>query len=133
MTRRLTRFSSLFCCQRRAPVGSEGARLYSQTFWCQGRRMGVDTESVKKVARLARLALSPAETEALAKDLAGIIAYAEMLQALELDDVPPTAHAIALTCPTREDVAVRDFDPQSVVSRAPEHEGTAFKVPKIIE
>jgi aspartyl-tRNA(Asn)/glutamyl-tRNA(Gln) amidotransferase subunit C len=93
----------------------------------------IDASTVTKVAKLARLALTPAETERLVKDLQSVLAYAQDLQALDLDGVPPTAHAVTLSCPTRNDEPLRDFEPQRIIERAPEHEGTAFKVPKIIE
>lgn len=93
----------------------------------------VDSATVRHVAKLAHIAVTDAETEALVGDLKNILGYAAELQGLDLKNVQPTAHAVALVCPTRADEPRREIDPQSVISRAPEHEGTAFKVPKIIE
>ncbi|MCC6812017.1 MAG: Asp-tRNA(Asn)/Glu-tRNA(Gln) amidotransferase subunit GatC [Deltaproteobacteria bacterium] len=93
----------------------------------------VDAATVARVAKLAHIALSPEATEKLVGDLQRILDYAESLQKLALEDVPPTSHAVTLTCPTRGDDPVRDPIAEKVLAAAPEHEGTAFKVPKIIE
>ncbi len=88
---------------------------------------------VERVARLAKLSIEPHELERYARELEGILKHVDLIQELSLEGVPPTAHAVALECPTRDDVEERVFDPQRVLERAPEHEGTAFKVPRIIE
>jgi aspartyl-tRNA(Asn)/glutamyl-tRNA(Gln) amidotransferase subunit C len=95
--------------------------------------MSVDAETVRKIAKLARMELADDERVRLVHDLSAILGYAGDLQTLDLENVPPTAHAVSLTCPTRDDEPLRDFPPQRVIERAPEHEGSAFKVPKIIE
>ena len=55
----------------------------------------VTVETVEHVARLARLSLSDEEKVVFARQLDEILAWAESLQALDVEGVPPMAHALA--------------------------------------
>jgi aspartyl-tRNA(Asn)/glutamyl-tRNA(Gln) amidotransferase subunit C len=88
---------------------------------------------VHRVAKLARLALSDAEADQMTTDLGHILEYAETLRALDTDGIEPTAHAIPLATPMRDDRAVPGMDPELAVANAPESLETAFVVPKVIE
>jgi aspartyl-tRNA(Asn)/glutamyl-tRNA(Gln) amidotransferase subunit C len=88
---------------------------------------------VAYVAGLARLALSDAEAEAMARDLEQVLAHARSLDALDTDDVPPTAHGFELETPLRPDRPVEPLDPELAVANAPARQGTAFLVPKVLE
>ena len=68
----------------------------------------------------------------MAADLARILEYAETLAEVDTAGIEPTAHAIPLATPLREDRAVPPMDPAVAVENAPEHEGSAFRVPKVI-
>ncbi len=85
------------------------------------------------VAGLARLALSDAEAEAMARDLEQVLAHARSLDALDTEDVPPTAHGFELATPLRPDHPVEPLDPELAVANAPARQGTAFLVPKVLE
>ena len=84
-------------------------------------------------AALARLAFSEEETEAMARDLEQILGHARSLDALDTEGVPPTAHGFELATPLSPDCPTAPLDPELVVSIAPEHQGTAFLVPKMLE
>jgi aspartyl-tRNA(Asn)/glutamyl-tRNA(Gln) amidotransferase subunit C len=58
---------------------------------------------VEHVARLARLALTEDEIEALTGELGVILEHAAEVSALEIDDVPPTAHPLPLVNVLRAD------------------------------
>ena len=88
---------------------------------------------VAHVARLARLALSDDETQAMTHDLEQILDLAASLDALDTDDVQPTAHGYELETPSRPDVAAPAMDPELAVANAPEQQGSAFLVPKVLE
>ncbi len=90
-------------------------------------------EEVERIASLARLSLSEAEAERLALELDTILGYVETLGELDTGGVEPTSHVIPLATPLREDRAEPPLDPGLAVANAPEHEGTAFVVPKVIE
>ena len=88
---------------------------------------------VAHVARLARIALSDAEVDAMARDLEQILDHVASLDALETRDVPPTLHGFDLPTPLRADRAAPPLDPELAVANAPARQGTAFLVPKVLE
>lgn len=67
--------------------------------------MSLTLADVKKVAHLARLALTEEELAQYRQQLSEVLAYVERLNELDLDDVPPTAHAVARQNILREDMA----------------------------
>ena len=93
----------------------------------------ITPDEVRKVAALARLSLTDAAAERMTAELDQILAYAETLSAVDTTDVEPTFHAIPLPTPLREDRALPPLDPELAVANAPEREGFAFVVPKVIE
>ena len=66
-------------------------------------------------------------------ELARILAYVETLQELDTHGIEPTAHAIPLETPMRDDVPTAGIDPGLAVANAPESIDGAFAVPKVIE
>jgi aspartyl-tRNA(Asn)/glutamyl-tRNA(Gln) amidotransferase subunit C len=95
--------------------------------------MAISREEVEHVARLARLELTDDEIELFRGQLSAVLERAERIQALDLEDVPPTAHPIDITNVWREDV-VRPFaDVVAILENAPDREGNRFKVPQILE
>lgn len=88
---------------------------------------------VEKVAALARLSLAEGVAERMTAELDQILEYAEALSAVDTRDVEPTSHAIPLPTPLREDRALPPLDPELAVANAPQREGFAFVVPKVIE
>ena len=95
--------------------------------------MSLDRAAVDHVARLARLALSEEERDRMLGELAGILEHAETIQSLDLDDVPPTSHALPLKNVFRPDEARPSLAPEDALRNAPEAEDGRFKVPRIIE
>ena len=93
----------------------------------------ITRDEVEKVAALARLSLDDEAAERMASELDQILEYAQTLSLVDTTDVEPTAHAIPLPTPLREDRASPPLDPELAVANAPEHEGFAFVVPKVIE
>ena len=93
----------------------------------------IRTEDVARVATLARLALDEGEAEAMARDLEQILGHVQSLDALDTEGVPPTAHGFELATPMRPDTPADPMDPELAVANAPEHQGTAFLVPKVLE
>ncbi len=65
--------------------------------------MPIDRAAVDHVARLARLDLSEDERKKMEAELGTILAYAEEIQALELEDVEPTSHSVPLRNVMRPD------------------------------
>ena len=93
----------------------------------------ITRDEVERVAALARLLLSDAEAERMAAELDTILEYVETLGRLDTDGIEPTSHVIPLATPLRQDRAVAPLDAELALVNAPEREGSAFAVPKVIE
>lgn len=94
--------------------------------------MKITAEEVLHVAELARLKIDPGSIETISRQVATILTYVDTLDEVDTDDVPPTAHAVALTNAFREDVEQGHLPPEQAVSNAPSSEGGCFVVPKVI-
>ena len=88
---------------------------------------------VERIAALARLSVTDAEAERLASELEAILAHVEQLSGLDTSEVEPTSHPIELATPLRDDLPEPPLDPELALANAPEREGSAFVVPKVIE
>jgi aspartyl-tRNA(Asn)/glutamyl-tRNA(Gln) amidotransferase subunit C len=93
----------------------------------------ITRDEVERVASLARLSLDDDTAERMTLELDQILEYVETLSQVDTTDVEPTAHAIPLPTPLREDRALPPLDPELVIANAPEASGTAFVVPKVID
>jgi aspartyl-tRNA(Asn)/glutamyl-tRNA(Gln) amidotransferase subunit C len=87
---------------------------------------------VEHVARLARLALTDAEIDALTNDLGAILDHAAEVSALDTAGVPPTSHPLPLVNVLRPDVARPGLPRDEVLAAAPEAEDDRFRVPRIL-
>ena len=95
--------------------------------------MPIDRQAVDHVARLARLALSEAEREKMSAELTHILEHVERIQALDLDAVDPTSHALSITNVVRPDEVRPSLAQEVALANAPEVEDDRFKVPRIVE
>jgi aspartyl-tRNA(Asn)/glutamyl-tRNA(Gln) amidotransferase subunit C len=93
----------------------------------------ITREEVARIAGLARLSLEPEESEQVTTQLDAILDYVAQLSAVDTTDIEPTAHAIPLATPLRDDVAGTPMDPDLAVANAPQREGSAFVVPLVID
>ncbi|CAB4322759.1 MAG: Asp-tRNA(Asn)/Glu-tRNA(Gln) amidotransferase subunit GatC [Actinobacteria bacterium] len=89
-------------------------------------------DDVSKVALLARLELTDAELDTYTDQLAAIIDHAADVAALDLADVPPTAHPLPIENVLRPDVVAPSLDRDEVLSQAPSVEDRRFRVPAIL-
>lgn len=89
----------------------------------------IEREQVLHVARLARLRLSDAEVEKMAGELSGILEHVDRIGELDLDDVPPTAHVVALENVLRPDEPRPSWPREAVLEQAPDPADGAFRVP----
>ena len=93
----------------------------------------ISREDVAHVARLARLALDPAELERMRTQLDGILAYVDQLRALDVEGVEPTSHAVPLVNVLREDTVVPPLAQEAMLANVPDRVGELVRVPRIIE
>jgi aspartyl-tRNA(Asn)/glutamyl-tRNA(Gln) amidotransferase subunit C len=93
----------------------------------------IDEATVKRIAHLARIRISTQEAQSLKRELNGILAWVEELNAIPTDDVEPMAHAGAAQLRMRTDVVTDGGRPADIVKNAPKSEDGFFLVPKVIE
>lgn len=92
----------------------------------------ISAQVVAKVARLARLDLTPEEIERTTAQLDGMLEHFADIDALQLDDVTPMTQPYPLENVFREDVVVAGLDRDEVLAAAPAAEHGRFRVPPII-
>ncbi len=95
--------------------------------------MSVDIDTVRRVAKLARIAVREEELSPLADELNGILGWIEQLGEVDVEGVPPMTSVTPMALPQREDQVV-DGDRQSdVLLNAPDAREGFFAVPKVVE
>ena len=95
--------------------------------------MSVDTATVKKVASLARIAISDADAERLAPELNNILGWIEQLGEVDPSAVEPMTAVIPNKLRLREDVVTEGAQRDAVLANAPQGEHGFFTVPKVVE
>lgn len=103
--------------------------------------MAIDRAQVRHVARLARLALTPAEEEKFAAQLSHVLQYIEKLSAVDVGAVQPLSFAgdvadAAVGSPGatwRPDEVQPGLAREEALAAAPASNGSAFLVPRILE
>ena len=94
--------------------------------------MSLSPDDVRHVARLARLALTDEEVEALGGQLSNILAYAEKVGEVAAEDVPPTSHPYTLRNVWRDDEPRPSLEPADLLQAGPQVEDGRFRVPRIV-
>ncbi|MDA0346254.1 MAG: Asp-tRNA(Asn)/Glu-tRNA(Gln) amidotransferase subunit GatC [Verrucomicrobia bacterium] len=85
------------------------------------------------VANLARIELSDKERQRFSAQLGSILDYFEQLNAVDVSDVEPMAHAFQVENVLREDISVEGFDPETAVQHAAAKRNNMVQVPKVID
>lgn len=93
----------------------------------------IDEATVRKVAQLARLALSDEEAARMRAQLDAILGYVASLDALDVRDVEPTFHAVPMDAPLRADVVRDSVSRDELLAAAPKSEAGGFAVPRVLE
>ena len=89
-------------------------------------------EEVAHLARLARLAVTDEELDLFAGQLEVVLESVARVGEADVDDVPPTTHAVPMTNVTRPDVPRPCLPRDVVLSQAPAVEDGRFRVPRIL-
>ena len=95
--------------------------------------MSLSENEVAKVARLAHIAVPPAELPAMTAEVNGILGWIEKLQAVNTDGVEPLVSVSGMTLPLRKDEVTAGGQAAEIVSNAPESLENFFVVPKVVE
>lgn len=90
-------------------------------------------EHVERVAKLARLALTPEQVERFGKELSSILEHVARLQSVDVTNVEPMAHPTELTNRMDEDVPRAAMPLEDVLANAPSTEQAYLAVPKVLD
>lgn len=94
--------------------------------------MKISKEQVNHVANLSKLAFAPEEVGDFTKTLSKIIEMVEQLEEVDTEGVPFTSNVAENVNYMREDVAVKGWNRDELLSNVPESEDGFIKVPAII-
>ena len=95
--------------------------------------MTLTLAEVEKIAHLARLELTEQQKSQYREQLSAILDYAEMFNELDLDGIPPTAHAVAQHNVTRPDVVEVSLPIDEVLFNAPQKAQNQFLIQSVLD
>lgn len=95
--------------------------------------MSVDTDTVRRVAKLARIAVPEQDLAPLAEELNGILDWVEQLGEVDVDGVEPMTSVTPMTLKMREDGITDGGMANRVLANAPDSREGFYAVPKVVE
>jgi aspartyl-tRNA(Asn)/glutamyl-tRNA(Gln) amidotransferase subunit C len=95
--------------------------------------MSVDKATVRRIAKLARIALPEERVEPMMGELNGILGWIEQLQEVNVEGVEPMTSVVAQKLRMRDDVVTAGGDAAAIIANAPQSEDNFFVVPTVVE
>jgi len=95
--------------------------------------MSVDKDTVRRIAKLSRIALADDRCEPMATELDGIFKWVEQLNEVNVEGVPPMTSVVEQRLKMRDDVVTDGNVAPALMSNAPGGEDNFFVVPKVVE
>lgn len=95
--------------------------------------MSVDAATVRRIARLARIAVKDEEVSHLQGELNAMLAFIEQLSEVDVEGVEPMTSVTPMVMKKRQDVVTDGEIPDKVLANAPATEDHFFLVPKVVE
>ncbi len=95
--------------------------------------MSIDSNTVRKIARLARLKVTDEDVAYYGPQINGILKWVEQLQDVNTDNVEPLASVSQIDLHLRTDIVNDGNKADDVLRNAPEKMEGFFVVPKIVE
>ena len=95
--------------------------------------MSVTADTVRHVAKLARIAMTDAEIEELVPELNNILGWVDQLAEVDTEGVEPLTAVIDLKLRLRDDIVTDGNVREAVLANAPDAQHGFFAVPKVIE
>jgi len=95
--------------------------------------MKLSHEEVRHIAELAKLGITDEEVEQFSEQLSAILEYAEMINRLDTDAIPPTAQVIELRNVMRDDESRPSSPVEEILANAPRRGDDRFQVQAILE
>jgi aspartyl-tRNA(Asn)/glutamyl-tRNA(Gln) amidotransferase subunit C len=95
--------------------------------------MSVDADTVRRIAKLARIAVAEGEVEHLRGELNAMLAFVEQLSEVDVEGVEPMTSVTPMTMKTRADEVTDGGNAAAILQNAPESDDGFFLVPKVVE
>ena len=95
--------------------------------------MHVDENTVRRIARLARISITDEEAKSLESELSGILNWVEQLDEVKTDGVEPMTRVVAQDLKMRDDQVTDGEIAADIVKNAPMVDDHYFVVPKVVE
>ncbi len=95
--------------------------------------MSVDQDTVRRVARLARIRIDEADVPKLAGELSSILHWIEQLNEVDVAGVEPLTSVITMKMKMRKDEVTDGNRAAEIMTNAPASEDNFFIVPKVVE
>lgn len=95
--------------------------------------MSVDQATVRRIAHLARIAVSDEEVPHLQQELNAILAFVEELSGVDVSGVEPMTSVVPMKMVWRKDEVTDHAGAETIVGNAPASEDHFFTVPKVVE
>ena len=95
--------------------------------------MSVDTNTVRRVARLARIAVTEDDVAAMEGELNAILGFVEHLGEVDVEGVEPMTSVIPMAMKKRADVVTDGAKVDDIMANAPVSDDHFFVVPKVVE
>ena len=95
--------------------------------------MSVDADTVRRIAHLARIAVTEAEVPHLQSELNAMLAFVEQLSEVNVDGVEPMTSVTPMEMKKRADAVTDGEIAEDIVRNAPQTEDNFFLVPKVVE
>ena len=113
------------------PVCYQSGKLPADAY--HGISMSVDAATVRRIARLARIAVAEQEIEHLRGELNAMLAFVEQLSEVNVEGVEPMTSVTPMAMKKRLDAITDGNNADAVVKNAPATQDHYFLVPKVIE
>ena len=95
--------------------------------------MSVDSATVRRVAKLARIAVSDDDVSAMETELNAILGFVEQLSEVDVTGIEPMTSVIPMAMKKREDHVTDGEKADDILANAPASEDHFFMVPKVVE
>ncbi|ESW64994.1 glutamyl-tRNA amidotransferase subunit C [Mesorhizobium sp. LSHC422A00] len=95
--------------------------------------MSVDLQTVKRVARLARIAVSEEDAERMTGELNAILGFVEQLNEVDVSGVEPMTSVTPMEMKKRQDIVTDGNKAADIIANAPATDENFFLVPKVVE
>lgn len=95
--------------------------------------MSIDKDTVRKVARLARIAVTEDELEPLAGELGSILGWVEQLREVDVEGVEPMTSVTPMALKRRADEVTDGSRRDDILANAPDAREGFFVVPRVVE